>query len=244
MTARSAPAIKAELVGAGIGSIAAHEAGHFFGNFHTWLYSDRIDVMDGNPYSLDATLGVGLDGWFGTADDIDVDFGVDDYTLFEGFRGRQDTLNTIAFGLSTGRIRRSTTLGAPALRVLAPVFHLPSAPWNRLRHYARQPTRPPGSTLASGDGTATPYVHLPNPADHGWSASPSTETGVFIDCAWRGSVLHAQEDDRRLGLSRRIRTGIRGLGQRMIRMGCVGRPADGLAKISSTPATGPQAAKY
>ncbi len=107
---------KAELVGLGLGSLAAHEAGHFFGNFHTELTepdSDRFDLMDGDPYSLDLTVGVGPDRVFGTSDDIDVHFGVDVYNNWGAFRGRQDTLNTIAFGLSTGRgIRASATSGS------------------------------------------------------------------------------------------------------------------------------------
>jgi hypothetical protein len=104
---------KAELVGKGIGSIAVHEAGHRFGNFHTELYSDRPDLMDGAPYSLDLTVGVGPDRIFGSGEDIDVDFGVDVYNNWGVFVGSQDTLNTIAFGLATGRgIRAGATAGS------------------------------------------------------------------------------------------------------------------------------------
>jgi hypothetical protein len=112
---------KAELVGKGIGSIAVHETGHLFGNFHTELNSPslRFDLMDGVPYSLDATVGVGEDRVFGTTDDIDVDFGVDVYNNWGVFVGTQDTLNTIAFGLATGRgIRAGATTGSGSVSSL------------------------------------------------------------------------------------------------------------------------------
>ncbi|MFV2067240.1 MAG: Ig-like domain-containing protein, partial [Pirellulales bacterium] len=46
----------------------------------------------------------GPDRIFGTADDADVDFGDDAFVPNEGFAGIEDTLNAIAFGLSTGTI--------------------------------------------------------------------------------------------------------------------------------------------
>jgi hypothetical protein len=49
------------------------------------------------------TFGLGPDLIFGSADDEDVDFGVDVYVGNEGFFGVEDTLNATAFGLSTGR---------------------------------------------------------------------------------------------------------------------------------------------
>src|SRR5262249_59021160 len=45
---------------------------------------------------------VGPDGTFGTADDLDIDFGRGFYSRLETFGGVEDTLDTIAFGLSTG----------------------------------------------------------------------------------------------------------------------------------------------
>src|SRR5262249_54538090 len=45
---------------------------------------------------------LGPDGTFGTADDLDIDFGRGFYSRLETFAGVEDTLNTIAFGLSTG----------------------------------------------------------------------------------------------------------------------------------------------
>jgi hypothetical protein len=45
---------------------------------------------------------LGPDLIFGTVDDVEVRLGVDAYDTRSPFRGTQDTLNTIAFGLSTG----------------------------------------------------------------------------------------------------------------------------------------------
>ena len=52
---------------------------------------------------------LGPDLIFGTADDISMNFGTDRYGTqdLEDFKGIDDTLNTVAFGLSTGK-------GAPA----------------------------------------------------------------------------------------------------------------------------------
>jgi hypothetical protein len=102
---------KIELVGRALGNIGAHELGHCFGCWHTDWRNTNVDLMDqGGPAGLGALASaVGPDGIFGTADDFDRDFGVDDHAsnnpggAAEPFRGRHDTLNTIAFGLATGR---------------------------------------------------------------------------------------------------------------------------------------------
>jgi len=101
---------KMELVGRALGNIGSHELGHVFGCWHTDFANAVIDQMDqGGPDGPNAA-GVGPDGIFGTADDIDKDFGIDAYASAnrvgdakEPFRGMEDTLNTIAFGLATGR---------------------------------------------------------------------------------------------------------------------------------------------
>lgn len=59
-------------------------------------------------------MGVGPDEVFGTADDIDVDFGEDLFVPSEGFTGIEDTLNTVAFGLSTGLAPEPEAPGAPS----------------------------------------------------------------------------------------------------------------------------------
>jgi hypothetical protein len=89
-----------DVIGAGVGNIVAHEAGHVFGNFHTEQFLTLPNIMDqgGNLANI---VGVGPDGVFGTADDADVDFGPDMFVPNEGFTGQEDTLNTVAFGLPT-----------------------------------------------------------------------------------------------------------------------------------------------
>jgi hypothetical protein len=75
--------------------VISHEAGHFFGNWHT-------DPTAANIMNQGLARFLGPDRVFGTADDVDIDFGRGAYWQDEGFAGTEDTLNTIAFGLSTG----------------------------------------------------------------------------------------------------------------------------------------------
>jgi hypothetical protein len=86
-----------ELIGVGVGNIAAHEAGHYLGNWHTDQFNPLANLMDQGG-NLANTVGVGPDGIFGTADDEDVDFGLDVFVPNEGFMGFEDTLNAIAIG--------------------------------------------------------------------------------------------------------------------------------------------------
>jgi hypothetical protein len=95
-----------ELIGEAVGNIVAHEAGHILGNWHTDQFDLLLNVQDQGG-NLPGKIGLGPDGIFGTADDIDVDFGPDFYVPNEGFTGIEDTLETIAFGLSTGTGRRA-----------------------------------------------------------------------------------------------------------------------------------------
>ena len=90
-----------DIIGIGVGNIVAHEAGHFFGNFHTENFFTLPNIMDQGG-NLPGAVGVGDDFIFGSEDDIDVDFGPDDYAPNEGFAGTEDTLNAIAFGLTSG----------------------------------------------------------------------------------------------------------------------------------------------
>ena len=70
------------LVGSVLGFVASHEAGHFLGDWHTQPDNGVISIMD----TFDITqLGLGPDFVFGTADDVDVDFVVDQ--LIEGHIG-------------------------------------------------------------------------------------------------------------------------------------------------------------
>ena len=92
-----------DLVGVGVGNIVAHEAGHFFAGWHTNQFNDLAVLMDQGG-NMANTVGVGADRIFGTDDDVDVDYGSDTFVRNEGFTGTSNTLNAIAFGLSTGTI--------------------------------------------------------------------------------------------------------------------------------------------
>lgn len=89
-----------DLIGEAVGNITAHEAGHFFGNFHTSPVNLTPNTQDSGG-TIFGAAGVGADGIFGTDDDIDIDFGRDSFSPFEFRFGTEDTLNNIAFGLST-----------------------------------------------------------------------------------------------------------------------------------------------
>ncbi|MEM8994917.1 MAG: hypothetical protein AAGF23_09010, partial [Acidobacteriota bacterium] len=88
---------KTEFVGRSLGNIIAHEVGHYTGAFHTEQLNPQADLMDRGG-NLPNTLGVGPDLVFGTADDVDVDFGHDLYNDAEGFAGFESTLAVIACG--------------------------------------------------------------------------------------------------------------------------------------------------
>ncbi|WP_306214048.1 PPC domain-containing protein [Actinoplanes sp. RD1] len=83
------------------GNVIAHEAGHFFGNWHTDNASENVNLQDAGGANYDALFGVGPDGVGGTADDTDVDFGLDRFSPAEGFVGTEDTLGRIVFGLTS-----------------------------------------------------------------------------------------------------------------------------------------------
>ena len=94
-----------DLVGRMVGTVVSHEAGHFFGAWHTSPNNEVTRIMDSTG---DAQWGIGPDRILGTQDDEDIDFGVDEYSENEFHNGVQDTLNTFAFGLSTGTKRGSS----------------------------------------------------------------------------------------------------------------------------------------
>lgn len=88
-------------VGQAVGNVTAHEAGHFFGDFHTDNADASANLMDSGGANFNVLFGVGPDGVGGTADDADVDFGEDRFSPAEGFIGTEDTLGRIVFGLTS-----------------------------------------------------------------------------------------------------------------------------------------------
>ncbi|PRY33483.1 PPC domain-containing protein [Pseudosporangium ferrugineum] len=88
-------------VGQAVGNVTAHEAGHFFGNWHTDNADETPNLMDAGGINFDVLFGVGPDGVGGTADDPDVDFVHDRFSPAEGFAGTEDTLGRIVFGVTS-----------------------------------------------------------------------------------------------------------------------------------------------
>jgi hypothetical protein len=93
--------------------LISHEFGHLAGAFHTQFTVENS--FNGEPVTLmdkDIRVPLGPDLVFGTRDDITMHFGVDAYDPNEIYVGIDDTLNTVAFGLSTGTVRRHGDPGA------------------------------------------------------------------------------------------------------------------------------------
>jgi pre-peptidase len=91
-----------DLVGAGVGNITAHEAGHIFGNWHTHRDNELYGIMEPGG-RMDGIIGIGPDGIFGTDDDQNVQFVYDQYSPYEYFNGFENTAAVVAYGLSTGK---------------------------------------------------------------------------------------------------------------------------------------------
>ncbi|MGQ0699518.1 MAG: carbohydrate binding domain-containing protein [Panacagrimonas sp.] len=97
------PGLKLQAVARVVGYTTSHEAAHFFGLYHTSNTSPVSTVIDagGDAGGINRRAGVGPDGIFGTADDIDVGLLPDEFFADEGFTGTEDETNATAFGLST-----------------------------------------------------------------------------------------------------------------------------------------------
>lgn len=92
-----AGANRVEFIAAAVGNIAAHEAGHFLGSWHTDPHSGRHDLMA--PGDVVGAFGYGPDGVGGTADDTRPAFGQDAFDPAEGLAGLEDTRNRTRIGL-------------------------------------------------------------------------------------------------------------------------------------------------
>jgi hypothetical protein len=88
---------RVEFVGSVIGNIAAHEAGHLLGSWHTDPDDGMHNVMDSGD--LAGAYGFGPDGIGGTADDTQPHYGPDTFAPDEGYQGTEDTLARTAIGL-------------------------------------------------------------------------------------------------------------------------------------------------
>jgi hypothetical protein len=90
---------RVKFVGTALGNVASHEAGHYLGNWHVDQFDTVLNLMDqGGNFPL--LFGVGVDGVGGTADDPDVDFGVDTLNPNEGFTGLENTTNRVRRALA------------------------------------------------------------------------------------------------------------------------------------------------
>ncbi len=87
-----------DVIGRGVGEITAHEAGHYLGNWHTDQFNDQPNIMDQGGNLNFSILGLGEDGIFGTADDVDVMFGRDEFVPAEGYTGIETTLTFHCLG--------------------------------------------------------------------------------------------------------------------------------------------------
>lgn len=93
-----------DFVATAISNVISHEIGHYIGSYHTDSTNDLHNVMDeGGGFFGTNLYGVGPDGIGGTADDEDIDFRTDTYSLVEGFTGKENTLNVSAWAFARGR---------------------------------------------------------------------------------------------------------------------------------------------
>jgi hypothetical protein len=92
-------------VSTAVGNVISHEIGHYIGSYHTDNTDEVHNLMDSGGANFGTNLyGVGPDGIGGTADDEDIDFRTDTYSLAEGFTGVENTLNVSAWAFVRGGV--------------------------------------------------------------------------------------------------------------------------------------------
>jgi hypothetical protein len=113
-----APLTALDALAVAIGDLTSHEFGHILGCYHT----DQPSFFEGAPNLMDpnGTTVLGPDFIFGSKDDVVREFGVDAYNRNEPFEGINDTLNTVAFGLSTGKGATRAGLGTSPPQQMKP----------------------------------------------------------------------------------------------------------------------------
>lgn len=93
---------KIDLIAEVVGNTAAHEAGHFLGNWHTDNTTDELCIMDKGGISIKRRAGILEGDAFGDPENVNVSFIIDRYSRFEGnFVGLNETDTNVAFALTT-----------------------------------------------------------------------------------------------------------------------------------------------
>jgi len=162
---------KVDLVGEGVGNVVSHELGHLFGLWHTSDFNKIPSLMDtgGAPLVI-----VGPDGLFGTADDVDIDFLIDEFNDYEGFFGFQDVVSRLLVGLGTAQSLEGQVL--PETEVPTDVPVLPETPV--------EPEIPVGDapviTVEPGDTTPTEEPGDTTPTEEPGETAPVTEPDVPV----------------------------------------------------------------
>ena len=106
-----------DAIGAVVGNIVTHEAGHYLGLWHTDNSNEQLCLIDSATFPIAIIAGAGPDGIFGNADDVDIDFVPDEFTPAEGIGiGIEEVPVRVAHGCSTGK-----TAGGPIDPELPPV---------------------------------------------------------------------------------------------------------------------------
>ena len=86
---------KTDLVAHGVGLIAAHEASHCFGMVHTDNANDVVNIIDEGG-RLTNSLGIGVDGVFGSLDDRTLRHRDDHFTPYGTIYGLQSTATALS----------------------------------------------------------------------------------------------------------------------------------------------------